>query len=104
MPLTIFTPAHKPQAERKELEEFCEKITDSPACTTLNELSDCEPGMRLLSSKLQPVKLMVEVPTFVNSTNSPLVPSYIHSVIRICEKTFEPKRRMIQRLSFFFMF
>ena len=44
--------------------------TDSPGFTVPNALKRCDPGNRLLSSKLHPVMSIGDSPTFVNSINS----------------------------------
>src|SRR5262245_26158416 len=63
------------------------KIADSPGSRMPRPVRLCEPGVRLLSSKLQPVMFTGSVPIFVNSTNSLAspgimeLPLYIHSVM-----------------------
>ena len=90
-------------AVRKVLEAASANTTDSPGCTMPKELKDSDPATRLLSSKLQPVISILVLPTLVNSTNSALMPSYINSVIRICETAEKESRLAAQRVNSFLM-
>src|SRR6476661_4553823 len=79
----ILTPSQRFHAVRNVSVGVSVRITDSPAATVPYVPRSTAPGASALSLKLHPVRSTGALPTLVNSMNSPLVPEYMYSVMRM---------------------
>src|SRR6478752_5432319 len=80
------TDGHRPQAVRKSPATASVITADSPGASVPSAPTAKLPATLLSSSKLQPVRSTAAAPVLVISTNSPLTPLYMNSVMRTCAK------------------